>query len=52
MGSVCAREAVLDPLLGSGTIGYVARRMGRNFVGIEVKPEYVQVASERIFGDS
>ena len=48
MGSACAREVVLDPLLGSGTIGYVARRMGRNFVGIEVKPEYV-VVPEQVF---
>jgi DNA modification methylase len=45
-------DTVLDPFLGSGTTGFVARRMGRNFVGIEVKPEYVQVAKDRIFGDS
>jgi DNA modification methylase len=45
-------DTVLDPFLGSGTSGHVARHMGRNFVGIEVKPEYVQVATERIFGDT
>jgi len=43
-------DTVLDPFLGSGTTGLVARRMGRNFIGIEVKPEYIQVANERIFG--
>ena len=43
-------DTVLDPFLGSGTSGLVARQLGRNFVGIEAKPEYVQVARERIFG--
>jgi DNA modification methylase len=45
-------DTVLDPFLGSGTTGFAARHMGRNFIGIEVKPEYVQVANERIFGTS
>ena len=45
-------DTVLDPFLGSGTSGLVARRLGRNFIGIEAKAEYVQVAEERIFGDS
>jgi len=41
---------MLDPFLDSGTTGFAARHMGRNFIGIEVKSEYVQVANERIFG--
>jgi len=45
-------DTVLDPFLGSGTSGLVARRLGRNFIGIEAKAEYVQVAEERIFGDT
>jgi len=45
-------DTVLDPFCGSGTSGLVARKLGRNFIGIEIKPEYVQVAEERIFGDS
>jgi DNA modification methylase len=42
-------DTVLDPFLGSGTTGVVARQLGRNFIGIEVKSEYIQVANERIF---
>jgi DNA modification methylase len=39
---------VLDPYLGSGTTGLVALRHGRHFVGIDLKPEYVAMARERI----
>lgn len=33
---------VLDPFLGSGTTSEVAQRMGRNSIGIEIMPEYVE----------
>lgn len=39
---------VLDPFTGSGTIGVVAKRLGRNFVGVEINPEYWQMAVDRI----
>lgn len=39
---------VLDPFLGSGTTAVVARRLGRRFIGIELNPEYVRLAGERI----
>jgi DNA modification methylase len=39
---------VLDPFMGSGTVGVVAKRLGRNFIGIELNPEYVKIAEERI----
>ena len=39
---------VLDPFLGSGTTGMVALQEGRGFVGIELKPEYAELARERI----
>jgi len=39
---------VLDPFMGSGTTGYVARLLGRQFVGIELNPKYVELARERI----
>ena len=39
---------VLDPFMGSGTTGLVARKLGRNFVGIDLNPEYVKMAEERI----
>jgi site-specific DNA-methyltransferase (adenine-specific) len=39
---------VLDPFLGSGTTGVVAKRRGCDFWGIELNPEYAQLARERI----
>ncbi len=39
---------VLDPFMGSGTTALVARKHGRRFVGFEVKPEYVEMARERL----
>jgi len=44
-------DLVLDPFAGSGTVGVVALRHERNFVGIEVNPEYAQLAHDRIFDD-
>ncbi|MEQ1942187.1 site-specific DNA-methyltransferase [Mesorhizobium sp. VNQ89] len=41
-------DIVLDPFFGSGTTGAVARRLGRNFVGIEREQAYIDAASERI----
>ena len=39
---------VLDPFAGSGTTGVVAKRLGRDFVGIELNPEYAEMARGRI----
>jgi DNA modification methylase len=39
---------VLDPFVGSGTTGVVAERLQRNFVGIEINPEYWKMAVERM----
>ncbi len=39
---------VLDPFAGSGTTGVVAKRLGRDFTGIELDPEYVRLAEWRI----
>jgi DNA modification methylase len=41
---------VLDPFFGAGTTGIVALRLGRNFVGIELNPDYVEMAQRRIYG--
>ncbi len=40
--------AVLDPFLGSGTTAQVARRLGRKCVGIELNPEYAELAARRL----
>jgi hypothetical protein len=39
---------VLDPFSGAGTTGLVALRNGRSYVGIELNPEYAQMARERL----
>ena len=39
---------VLDPFTGSGTTGVVAKKLGRDFVGIEINPEYHKMALGRI----
>jgi site-specific DNA-methyltransferase (adenine-specific) len=39
---------VLDPFFGSGTVGLVAEQLDRRYVGIELHPDYVQIAVERL----
>lgn len=39
---------ILDPFMGSGTTGVVAKRTGRNFVGVELDEDYFQIAKARI----
>jgi site-specific DNA-methyltransferase (adenine-specific) len=43
-------DTVLDCFLGSGTTGKVAKQLNRRFVGIEISPEYLEIASKRIYG--
>lgn len=41
-------DIVFDPFFGSGTTGAVAKRLGRNFIGVEREPSYAAAASARI----
>ena len=41
-------DLVLDPFFGSGTTGAVAKKLHREWIGIEENPEYVQIAKDRI----
>lgn len=41
-------DTVLDPFAGSGTTGAVALRYHRDFIGIELNPEYAKLAEKRI----
>ena len=41
---------VLDPFSGSGTTAIVCERLKRSFLGIELNPEYVEIAKTRIRG--
>lgn len=45
------RDLILDPFIGSGTTGVVALNLSRRFVGIELNPEYLHIAEDRLNGD-
>jgi DNA modification methylase len=47
-GDGSARGVVLDPFAGAGTTGLVALQHGRDFIGIELNPEYADMARSRI----
>jgi site-specific DNA-methyltransferase (cytosine-N4-specific) len=44
-------DYVLDPFFGSGTVGVVCREETRNYLGIELNPEYISIAVDRLNGD-
>lgn len=46
-----AGGTVLDPFIGSGTVGLVAKRLDRHYIGIELNPDYCTLAEQRIGGD-
>jgi adenine-specific DNA-methyltransferase len=39
---------VLDPMMGSGTGAYVARKLGRQFVGYDINRDYVELSAQRV----
>ena len=41
-------DIILDPFLGSGTTAIIAKELKRNFVGIEINPQFCELASSRI----
>lgn len=41
-------DTILDPFNGSGTTGAVALEHGRKYIGIELNPEYIELANQRI----
>jgi len=41
-------DTVLDPFLGSGTTGVAAVELNRKFIGVEISPEYLEMAKQRI----
>ncbi len=40
-------DIILDPFFGSGTTGWVAQRMNRKWLGIELNSDYIKIAEER-----
>ena len=43
-------DVVLDPFFGSGTTGVACQQLGRNFIGLELSPEYCEIARGRLRG--
>jgi modification methylase len=43
-------QVVLDPFSGSGTTAIAAKQLGRNYVGIDISPEYCEMAQARVDG--
>ncbi len=41
-------HTVLDPWMGSGTTGMACKRLGREFIGIDREPDYLEIAERRI----
>ena len=41
-------DTILDPFFGSGTTGAVAKKLGRNYLGIEMDKNYIEVALKRL----
>lgn len=48
LSSTKPNDIVLDPFFGTGTTGAVAKKLGRNFIGIEREEKYIQEAKKRI----
>ena len=48
LASTMPGEVILDPFFGTGTTGAVAKRLGRDFIGIEREAAYVKLAQQRI----
>ncbi len=48
LASTAPGDLILDPFFGSGTSGAVAKRLGREFIGIEQDSAYIKLAQERL----
>ena len=44
-------KLILDPFMGSGTTALAAKNHGRDFIGIDISPEYCKMAEQRLSND-
>lgn len=44
-------DIILDPFSGSGTTCVAAKQLGRRYCGIEISPEYIKIAEQRLLQD-
>jgi len=42
------KDVVLDPFIGSGTTAVAAIKLNRNFIGIDIFPEFIEISKKRI----
>ena len=45
-------KIILDPFMGSGTTAMAAKNQGRDFIGIDISPQYCEMAENRINGNN
>ena len=48
LGFLKDAQTILDPFMGSGTTGVACVKEGKSFVGIEIDPDYFEIACERV----
>jgi site-specific DNA-methyltransferase (adenine-specific) len=48
LSSTNAGDLILDPFFGTGTTGAVAKRLQRHWIGIEQRPDYIELARQRM----
>lgn len=48
INSSLENDVVLDPFMGSGSTGVACKNLNRNFIGIEIEKDYLNIAKERI----
>ena len=41
-------DTILDPFMGSGTTGVACHELSRRFIGVEINPDYFEIARRRI----
>lgn len=52
INSSSENDTVLDPFMGSGTVGVACKKLYRNFIGMELDENYFQIAKKRIECDT
>ena len=45
-------DFILDPFFGSGTVGVASNKLDRNYIGIEINPDYIELAINRMLSES
>ena len=46
--SCAIRALVCDPFMGSGTTAVASKQLGKNFIGFEINPSYIEIAEKRL----